>query len=192
LIVYGWKQYVKVLAVLHLVCVQCGNKSEHVLRLFTTKATLFWIPLFPISKKRTLFCTACECEQKVPKEQALALASGQGGPQPFGPQPMPGQLPGQPAFGPPSGPNPAFGPPPGPQPAYGPPSGPNPAFGPPSGPQPAPVPQRAPVPPPGYGPPPGPPPGFQGPPPGYPPPGQPYPPQPYPPQGYPPPGYPQR
>jgi hypothetical protein len=191
LIIYGWKQYVRVLALLVMVCSQCGNRSEHVLRLFTTKFTLFWIPLFPIGKKRTLFCPACELETKVPKAQADAMVAG-GGQQGF-PQhapPQPGAMPGQPAFGgpppgyPPPGQQLAAATPPGPPPGPPgmPPAGP-PQFGPPSGPQPAFAPQQ------GYGPPPLQ--QFQAPP-GYPPPQNGRPHQPPPPHGYPPPGYPPR
>ncbi|HEY0449059.1 zinc-ribbon domain-containing protein, partial [Actinophytocola sp.] len=145
MIIYGWKQYLQVLAVLQLVCSQCGNSAEHVLRKITTKFTLFWIPLFPIGRKHTLVCAACECEQKVSKEQAMQLAASGGGmpgpgmPAPGMPAPQPATGP-QPSFGPPSGPQPAYGPPagaaafgPGPQPGYGPPNtGPQPSYGPPS------------------------------------------------------------
>jgi hypothetical protein len=110
LIIYGWKQYALVLAVLRLACSQCGNAAEHVLSRLTTKFTLFWIPLFPIGRKYTLFCTACECEQKVPKEQALRMAAS--APQAGHPAP-------QPAFAPQASfaPQPGYGPPPGPRPA---------------------------------------------------------------------------
>jgi hypothetical protein len=64
-----------------------------VLRKLTTKVTLFWIPLFPISRKHTLYCPACESEERVPKEQALAMAAG--GPQAAGFPPQ------QPGYGPP-------------------------------------------------------------------------------------------
>jgi hypothetical protein len=156
LIIYGWKQYVQVLAVLQLVCGQCGNTAEQVLRKLTTKFTLFWIPLFPINRKRTLFCPACDSEQKVTKEQAMHLAAGGAPQQPAGPhyggrpvygpgQPFappgsphqPGPVPG---YGLASAPPQAFGPPPGPWqpgpgPAFGPPPGhaPQPAFGSPQG-----------------------------------------------------------
>jgi hypothetical protein len=188
LIIYGWKQYAQVLAVLHMMCGRCGNRGEHVLRKLTTKVTLFWIPLFPVNRKHTLFCPACEAEEKVSKEQALAMAAGHP-PQPgYGqpafpgqhqvpPQQIPQQVPQQ--FRqqyPQPGPQPAFAqsaprpyPPTGP--AQFPPAGPQ-GFAP-QGPQPT-----RPYP----GQPQG---GHQAPPPGYPP-------QQYPPQGYPPHGYPPR
>jgi ribosomal protein L44E len=78
MIIFGFKSYVKVLAVLRLVCDRCGNASEHVLRKMTTKFTLFFVPLFPVRKKRTLFCTACEHEQRVPAARAEELMAGSG------------------------------------------------------------------------------------------------------------------
>jgi hypothetical protein len=178
LIIYGVKQYVQVLAVLQLVCGQCGNAAEHVLRKLTMKFTLFWIPLFPVNRKQTLFCTACECEQKLPKEQAMRLAAGgaprpqAGGPeyggrpvygpgQPFAPPGSPHRPGPVPGYGPASGPRQAFGPPSGPwpagqHPAFAPPPGPRPAFGPPPGHAPGHFPQPFPHQP------------MQGPPPGHP------------------------
>jgi hypothetical protein len=77
MIIYGWKRYVQVLAVLTLVCQQCALPAEHVLRRLTTKVTLFFIPLFPVSRRHTLACTACAAENKISREQAdQLLASG--------------------------------------------------------------------------------------------------------------------
>ncbi|MCA1655816.1 MAG: zinc ribbon domain-containing protein, partial [Pseudonocardiaceae bacterium] len=150
MIIYGWRQYIQVLGVLHLVCGQCGNSAEQVLRKLTTKFTLFWIPLFPINKKHTLTCTVCESEQKVPGAQAQQLLATGG--MPGMPAPgMPGMpapamaapgMPGGPGTQPPGRPAPAmaapqhYGPPqrtfgPGPQGRHGPP---RPGFGSPAGP----------------------------------------------------------
>jgi len=133
MLIYGWKSYARVLAVLRLVCGQCGNASEHVLRKITTKFTLFFIPLFPINKKHTLFCTACEHEQKLQGAQAQELMATGGAPMGM-PSHAPAQRmpapppPGMPVAGPagqfgpgPYGPRPPQGPPPGypPQPPPG-------------------------------------------------------------------------
>lgn len=112
MIIYGWKRYARVLALLTLVCQQCAIPSEHVLRRLTTKFTLFWIPLFPINRKHTLFCTSCQHEVKVPREQAQQLAASGGQP---APQPHGGPPPGPPA------PQPAYGPQPPVPAGYGPP-----------------------------------------------------------------------
>jgi hypothetical protein len=196
MLIYGWKQYVQVLAVLQLVCAQCGNASEHVLRKFITKFTLFWIPLFPISKKHTLFCPACEHEQKIPAAQAQQLMATGG--MPAGPMGGPGMpprmgMPGGPGTPPPGMPAPAMTGPGGPgmPPRMGMPGGPG---TPPPG-MPAPS-MAGPVPPgmprPGMPGPGMPPPGPYGPGPyGQPGPGPNTGPQPYPQQG-PPPGHPQQ
>ncbi|MFH8499045.1 zinc-ribbon domain-containing protein [Streptomyces coeruleorubidus] len=83
MIIFGTKGYLYQLAILTLVCGQCGNPAAHTLRKRVTKFTLFFVPLFPISTKYHTQCTFCGAEQKVTKEQAEQLqaqnASGDGG-----------------------------------------------------------------------------------------------------------------
>ncbi|MDG5801848.1 zinc-ribbon domain-containing protein [Streptomyces ossamyceticus] len=81
LIIFGTKGYLYQLAILTLVCGQCGNPSAHTLRKRVTKFTLFFVPLFPVSTKYQTQCTFCGAEQKVTAEQAEQLqAQGAGGP----------------------------------------------------------------------------------------------------------------
>jgi hypothetical protein len=133
MIIYGWKRYVKMLAVLMLVCQHCAMPSEHVIRRLTTKFTLFFIPLFPIGRKHTMICTACQAESKISRQQAEELAAGAGQPaphpgrQPMQPPPVQHLPQPQPAYGPPQGQpqfhpgQPPMRPPvPGPQQPYGP------------------------------------------------------------------------
>lgn len=95
IILFGTKGYLYQLAILTLVCGQCGNPAAHTLRKRVTKFTLFFVPLFPISTKYTTQCTFCGAEQKVTKEQAEQLqaqaAGGQGGQQYGQPQQQPYQ-----------------------------------------------------------------------------------------------------
>jgi hypothetical protein len=120
MLIYGWKQYVKVLSVLILVCGQCSMPAEHVVRRFTTKFTLFFVPLFPIGRRHTMFCAGCQAETKISRQQAEQLVmSGDGRPappappQPVRPMPQPQQAYGQhPQFH--SGPQPVHPPMPGP------------------------------------------------------------------------------
>ncbi|MCF1598788.1 zinc-ribbon domain-containing protein [Streptomyces muensis] len=89
MIIFGTKGYLYQLAILTLVCGQCGNPSAHTLRKRVTKFTLFFVPLFPISTKYATQCTFCGAEQKVTGEQAeqlqaQALSGGQGGQQQYG------------------------------------------------------------------------------------------------------------
>ncbi|MER7779534.1 zinc-ribbon domain-containing protein [Streptomyces sp. NPDC048232] len=96
MIIFGTKGYLYQLAILTLVCGQCGNPSAHALRKRVTKFTLFFVPLFPFSTKYATQCTFCGAEQQVTKEQAEQLQSqggvggpggGQGG-QPYGAAPQ--------------------------------------------------------------------------------------------------------
>ncbi|MFJ7043718.1 zinc-ribbon domain-containing protein [Streptomyces sp. JV178] len=81
LIIFGTKGYLYQLAILTLVCGQCGNPSAHTLRKRVTKFTLFFVPLFPVSTNYRTQCTFCGAEQKVTAEQAEQLqAQGAGGP----------------------------------------------------------------------------------------------------------------
>ncbi|MGW0291815.1 zinc-ribbon domain-containing protein [Streptomyces tuirus] len=80
MIIFGTKGYLYQLAILTLVCGQCGNPAAHTLRKRVTKFTLFFVPLFPISTKYLTQCTFCGAEQKVSKEQAdhLQIQSANG------------------------------------------------------------------------------------------------------------------
>lgn len=84
MIIFGTKGYLYQLAILTLVCAQCGNPAAHTLRKRVTKFTLFFVPLFPVSTKYATQCTFCGAEQKVTGEQAeqlqaQALGGGQSG-----------------------------------------------------------------------------------------------------------------
>ena len=70
MIIFGTKGYLYQLAILTLVCGQCGNPAAHTLRKRVTKFTLFFVPLFPISTKYLTQCTFCGAEQNVTNEQA--------------------------------------------------------------------------------------------------------------------------
>ncbi|MFF5477208.1 zinc-ribbon domain-containing protein [Streptomyces sp. NPDC012935] len=105
MIIFGTKGYLYQLAVLTLVCGQCGNPAAHTLRKRVTKFTLFFVPLFPVSTKYATQCTFCGAEQKVTDEQAQQLQAqaaggGQpgahGGQQPYGQPQQPYGQPQQP------------------------------------------------------------------------------------------------
>ncbi|WP_217177385.1 zinc-ribbon domain-containing protein [Streptomyces sp. AC495_CC817] len=94
-IIFGTKGYLYQLAILTLVCGQCGNPAAHTLRKRVTKFTLFFVPLVPISTKYQTQCTFCGTEQKVSAEQAERLqeqSAGSHGGQSYGqPQQQPYQ-----------------------------------------------------------------------------------------------------
>lgn len=88
-IIFGTKGYLHQLAILTLVCGQCGNPAAHALRKRVTKFSLFFVPLFPVSTKYSTQCTFCGAEQRVSGEQAEQLqAQGVGGRQAYGQAPQ--------------------------------------------------------------------------------------------------------
>ncbi|MES5819582.1 zinc-ribbon domain-containing protein [Streptomyces sp. RG80] len=93
MIIFGTKGYLYQLAILTLVCGQCGNPAAHTLRKRVTKFTLFFVPLFPFSTKYSTQCTFCGVEQKITGEQAEQLqVQAAGGQQAYGqPQQQPYQ-----------------------------------------------------------------------------------------------------
>ncbi|GGU54022.1 zinc-ribbon domain-containing protein [Streptomyces lavendofoliae] len=76
MIIFGMKGYLRQLAVLTLVCGRCGNSAAHVLRKKTTKFTLFFVPLFPVSTSYMTQCAFCGAEQRVTRDQADRMLSG--------------------------------------------------------------------------------------------------------------------
>ena len=78
MIIFGTKGYIYQLAILTLVCGQCGNPSAHTLRKRVSKFTLFFVPLFPYSTKHYTQCTFCGVEHQVPNEQAGQLLAQAG------------------------------------------------------------------------------------------------------------------
>ncbi|MGW4201187.1 zinc-ribbon domain-containing protein [Streptomyces sp. NPDC004726] len=91
MIIFGTKGYLYQLAILTLVCGQCGNPAAHTLRKRVSKFTLFFVPVFPYSTKYSTQCTFCGAEHQVPKEQADQLVAQSTG----GPVQGQGQGPGQ-------------------------------------------------------------------------------------------------
>lgn len=60
-------------------CSRCHNPAAQQLYLLVTRFTLFFIPLFPLSKKRVLECTFCGAQSLLSKEQAEELQNAQNG-----------------------------------------------------------------------------------------------------------------
>lgn len=98
MIIWGYRRYIQQLAMLTLLCGNCGNPAAHALKRAVTKFTLFFIPLFPISSKYFTQCTFCGATRRVPKEEVSRL-------QAQGNQPYPQQDQSQPGYpqGPQSG-----------------------------------------------------------------------------------------
>lgn len=97
MIIWGFRTTTLQLVMLTLLCRGCGNPAAHSLNRRVTKFTLFFIPLFPISKKHHLQCTFCGLAYEIDRanaDQLLAQAQGQA-PQPGYPQGQPGYPQGQ-------------------------------------------------------------------------------------------------
>lgn len=105
MIIFGSRGYLYQLAIMTLVCGNCGNPAAHTLKKHVTKFTLFFVPLFPFSTKYLTQCTFCGLSQRIAKEQAdqllaqnaggPAFGQGAGGGQPYGPGQAQGQGQGQ-------------------------------------------------------------------------------------------------
>ena len=112
MIIFGFRSFVKSLAMLTMVCHRCGNPAAHRLVQRSRWFTLFFIPLIPLGVTRFTTCTFCGVSQKVSKEDAqqMIAASQQTtppmqhavppAPQQIAPPPQaPGQLPPQQTWG---------------------------------------------------------------------------------------------
>ncbi|WP_328529707.1 zinc ribbon domain-containing protein [Nocardioides sp. NBC_00368] len=76
MIIFGFKTYTRLLATLSLVCPNCGQRAAQRLFENVNKFTLFFIPLFPVSRSRRMDCTYCGYASKLSNEQATQLMSG--------------------------------------------------------------------------------------------------------------------
>ncbi|MEU0502557.1 zinc-ribbon domain-containing protein [Nocardia sp. NPDC005998] len=73
MLIWGWQKRIHTLAMITLVCGNCGNPAAHALRKLVTKFTLFFIPLFPISTKHSLECTWCGASSNVSGDRVNEL-----------------------------------------------------------------------------------------------------------------------
>jgi hypothetical protein len=78
LLIFGIKGYISHLAIVMLVCQNCGNPAAHRVEEQTRKFTLFFVPLFRISRKHSLTCTFCAQTTSITTEQAERYAAMDG------------------------------------------------------------------------------------------------------------------
>ena len=79
LLIFGTKGYARSLAIVMLVCQNCGNPAAHRVEERSRKFTLFFVPLFRISRKYSLTCTFCARTTPITAEAAEHYASMPGG-----------------------------------------------------------------------------------------------------------------
>jgi hypothetical protein len=76
LIIFGFRSFVKTLAMLTLVCDHCHNPAAHRVVQRSRWFTLFFIPVVPISFSRFTTCTYCGTTRKISKQEAEELRTG--------------------------------------------------------------------------------------------------------------------
>ncbi|MGC5629834.1 zinc-ribbon domain-containing protein [Georgenia sp. Z1344] len=81
MIIWGSRTKRKHVLTTNLVCSRCHNPAATHLFMLIAKFTLFFIPLFPYSKKRFMECTFCGSQTQLSKEQfeQIEQAAEQGG-----------------------------------------------------------------------------------------------------------------
>ncbi len=70
MIIFGTRGYLQVLAMVNFICTNCHNPAAQKVVQRIVRFTLFFIPLFPISKSYSTTCTFCGLTSKINKEQA--------------------------------------------------------------------------------------------------------------------------
>lgn len=75
LIIYGTKEFkrVKGRSTKYFHCQNCGMDSQWQLTNVWTWFSLYYIPLFPVWKKKMLFCPNCSCGIKITKKNQELL-----------------------------------------------------------------------------------------------------------------------
>ena len=70
LLIFGFRVYTDLLATVAYVCENCGQHAAHHLTRRTRKVTLFFLPLFPVSRKYVDQCSFCGRVLRIPRERA--------------------------------------------------------------------------------------------------------------------------
>ena len=72
MIVYGYKTANTVLGRTQQVCPACHRAAAQTVVRTRTWVTIFWVKVFPISKKSIMRCSACGAQTKIDNAQADA------------------------------------------------------------------------------------------------------------------------
>lgn len=98
MIIFGFRSFVKTLAMLTLVCDHCHNPAAHRIVQRSRWFTLFFIPVIPLGFSRFSICTFCGVTRKITKQEAERLQSGTGAPTAAPVAPLPAPQPGPPSM----------------------------------------------------------------------------------------------
>lgn len=72
MIVYGYRTRNKVMGQTDYACPKCQQATAHTVVRSRRWMTLFWVPIFPITKNSIARCSACGQQSKVENAQADA------------------------------------------------------------------------------------------------------------------------
>ncbi|MGI8760895.1 MAG: zinc-ribbon domain-containing protein [Jatrophihabitantaceae bacterium] len=78
MLIFGFRSYLRTLGIVTMVCGSCHNPAAHRVVEQVRKFTLFFVPLFPVSKRRSLTCTFCGQASAITAEQAQQYLAGSG------------------------------------------------------------------------------------------------------------------
>ncbi len=73
MIIYGYRTRNNVMGQTQQVCQKCQQNSNHAIVRTKRIMTMFWIPLFTVSKKTTSRCGSCGFQAKMDNKQADAM-----------------------------------------------------------------------------------------------------------------------
>lgn len=75
MVIFGWRTTIQQLLMLTLTCGNCHHQAAHSLVRRITKPTIFFIPLFTISRKYGLQCTFCGVAYDISSVHARQLGA---------------------------------------------------------------------------------------------------------------------
>lgn len=75
IVIFGTKAYRSVLATVMLVCSVCQHPAAHRIEKWTTKFTVFFIPLFPVHTRHVMQCAMCGAESALSAADAERLVA---------------------------------------------------------------------------------------------------------------------
>lgn len=78
-IIYGYRSSNKVMGELPQLCQRCQRQGMQTVVRSRRMFTLFWIPLFPISKKTVMRCSLCGNQMQIDNAQADGFFNQQAG-----------------------------------------------------------------------------------------------------------------
>jgi hypothetical protein len=77
-IIYGYRTSNQVMGQLPQLCQRCQRQGMQTVVRSRRMFTLFWIPLFPISKKTVMRCSLCGNQMQIDNAQADSYFAQQG------------------------------------------------------------------------------------------------------------------